>query len=94
MVQAVARLGDFSTGHGCWPPRPNDESSSNVYVNGLGVHRKTDHWMPHTCVSTHDGELSEGSSTVFVNGLECGRIGDPISCGDFVRDGSPNVFCG
>ena len=44
----VARKGDIGSGHGCWPPRPNDEGSQDVYVNGIPLHRQGDHWQPHT----------------------------------------------
>lgn len=92
-MPAVARLGDVCTGHECWPSRPNASSSPSVFVNGRGVHRKSDAWQPHTCVSTHSSVLASGSPTVFVNGLDCGRIGDPVACGSKVLTGSYNVFC-
>jgi len=93
----VARLGDQGSGHSCWPPRPNDQGSPDVYVNGLPLHRQTDHWMPHTCPSipnTHDGSLASGSSTVYCNGLQVGRVGDPVDCGSTVAQGSPDVYAG
>ena len=65
-----------------WPPRQNGGASSNVFVNSIGVHRQSDYWPPHTCPSipeTHAGSLASGSSTVYVNGLQCGRIGDPVT---------------
>ncbi|MCX7999773.1 MAG: hypothetical protein N3A69_12625 [Leptospiraceae bacterium] len=43
----VVRLVDKSCGHGCWPPRPNDEGSPNVFVNSRPVHRLGDHWETH-----------------------------------------------
>jgi len=49
--------------------------------------------MIHCCAGPcHDGVLAHGSPTVFVNGKEAGRITDPITCGDFVATGSPNVY--
>ena len=94
-MPAVTRLGDVCTGHGCYPPRVNDEASTNVFVNGIGVHREGDHWVTHTCGdNTHDGILETGSSTVFVNGIPAARIGDPISCGSLSAQGSPSVFFG
>lgn len=80
-----------------WPPRSNSQASTNVFCNGIGVHRQGDSWNPHTCPSipeTHGGNLAAGSSTVYVNGKQCGRIGDPVSCGSTVAQGSPNVFAG
>lgn len=95
MGKPVVRLGDYSCGHGCFPPRPNDEGSPNVFVNGLPVHRLGDHWVTHCCgPACHDGVASSGSSTVFVNGKAICRVGDSISCGDTMCDGSPNVFAG
>lgn len=96
-MPAVARLGDTDTGHGCWPPRPSAAGSPNVFVNGRAVVRQDDAWQPHTCPSipeTHGGSLSGGSSKVFVNGKPIGRIGDSISCGSVVAEGSGNVFAG
>lgn len=91
----VCRIGDRASGHGCFPPRTNDEGSSDVFANGIGVHRKSDHWINHTCgENTHDSILAEGSPSVFVNGLGLGRIGDPIACGSAIIEGSLNVFCG
>ena len=96
-MPAVCRLGDMGSGHGCWPPRPNDQGSPNVFVNGLPAHRQGDHWVSHCCCAipeTHDSSLASGSSTVYVNGKQLGRIGDPIACGSVVSSGSPNVFAG
>lgn len=93
MPRAV-RFGDISTGHGSWPPRPNDEASDNVIINGKGAHRLGDHWPTH-CNSTptcHDGNASQGSPNVFVNGRNKCRVGDAISCGDHMAEGSPDVI--
>lgn len=95
-MPALTYKGSISTGHGAFPPRVNDEGSPNVYVNGIAVHRTGDHWVTHcnptpTC---HDGTLSGGSSTVFINGQAAGRIGDATSDGDYVAEGSPDVFAG
>nr|DAQ22968.1 MAG TPA: Baseplate wedge protein [Caudoviricetes sp.] len=38
--------------------------------------------------------ISSGSATVFINGKAAGRIGDPVSCGGTVADGSPSVYIG
>ena len=78
--------------------------SSNVFVNGEGVSRKGDvntvHLKPEGG-GGEDGEIpckphavgiKSGSSTVKVNGLGCGRVGDPTCTA--VAEGSPNVFSG
>ena len=94
-MPAVSYLGAICTGHACFPPRVNDEASPNVFVNGIAVHREGDHWITHCCGdSCHDSALASGSSTVFVNGLQMARIGDPVACGSAIAQGSDNVFCG
>ena len=93
-MPGVCRLGDICTGHGCYPPRPNVQASPTVFVNGIAVHRQSDTWATHSCSSCHGGVLARGCHTVFVNGLEMGRIGDPVSCGSHVAMGSSDVFCG
>lgn len=96
-MAAVTRLGDMSTGDPCGaPPRPSSGASGDVFVNGIAVHRQSDSWTPHSCPDSppHGANLSSGSSTVYVNSLQCGRIGDPISCGSSVAAGSSDVFAG
>ena len=99
-MPAVTRLGDNCTGHECFPPRSSTSGSPNVYVNDIPAHRQGDGWSAHTCThpdiphGTHGGSLAAGSSTVFVNGKQLGRIGDPVSCGSSVASGSKNVFAG
>jgi len=94
-MAAATRLGDICSGHGCFPPRVNDEASNNVFINGLGAHRKGDHWVTHCCtIICHDGIAEEGSSKVFINGKAAVRIGDPITCGSVSAQGSPSVFFG
>jgi uncharacterized Zn-binding protein involved in type VI secretion len=94
-MPAATRLGDICTGHGCFPPRPNDEASDNVFINGIGAHRLDDHWVTHCCgPACHDGVAAEGSSTVFINNKAAVRIGDLLSCGSASAEGSPSVFFG
>jgi uncharacterized Zn-binding protein involved in type VI secretion len=96
-LSAVTRLGDSCTGHGCWPPRSSTGGSGNVFVNGIPIHRQGDGWAAHTCPSipeTHASALGAGSSTVFANGKQVGRVGDPVACGGVVASGSENVFAG
>jgi len=94
-MPSVCRLGDRCSGHACWPPRPNDQASSDVFANGIGTHRQGDHWAVHCCGSEcHDSFLARGSKSVFVNGKQLARIADPVACGSAVIEGSLNVFCG
>jgi len=94
-MPAVTRLGDRCTGHGCHPPRVNNQASSDVFVNGIGAHRMGDGWEVHCCgPDCHASNLSTGSGSVYVNGKQLARIGDPIACGSAVAEGSSNVFAG
>jgi len=97
MSGPLTRLGDTDSGHGCWMGRSNDTASPDVFCNGIPNHRQGDHWILHCCPSIpecHDGFLLVGSPTVFTNGLQQARVGDPISCGGFVITGSPDTFVG
>lgn len=94
-MPAVARLGDKDTGHGSWPPRPSTSGSPNVFINGIAALRVDDTYGPHTSGSnTHSGTVVSGSGTVKVNGKSLARIGDDVSCGSAIAQGSPNVFAG
>lgn len=91
----VHRLGDIGTGHGCWPPRPNNQASPNVFCNDIPVHRQSDSWAVHCCGPVcHSSNLAAGSSTVFANGLQLARIGDPVACGSNAATGSGDTFAG
>lgn len=90
----VVRLGDRCTGHGCWPSRPNIQASPDVFVNDLGWHRVGDAWATHCCPPPcHGGVLAQGSPDVFINGRAGGRMGDPVSCGSYCLQHSPDVNC-
>ncbi len=95
-MAAVTRLGDVCTGHSCYPARASTGGSPTVYVNGIAAHREGDGWSQHACPDTspHGGALASGSATVFANGQELGRIGDPVDCGSGVASGSGDVFAG
>lgn len=92
-MPAASRLNDPCTGHGCFPPRNNASASSDVLVNGKGVHREGDDWAAHCCgPSCHSGKTAQGSPNVFTNGKAKARIGDPVDCGSAIASGSSNVF--
>ncbi|RFA31333.1 PaaR repeat-containing protein [Alkalilimnicola ehrlichii] len=94
-MPAVSRVGDICTGEGCFPPRKSTSGSGDVTINGKAALRVGDAFEEHACGnSAHESALAEGSSTVFVNRLPLGRIGDPIACGSAVAQGSTNVFAG
>ena len=81
----------------CSTPR-RDQRSDNVLVNGTGIPRQgdnnTSHLLPPPPCPSHAAPIAIGSTTVFINGKGCGRIGDAISGCTSVATGSSNVFAG
>lgn len=96
-MPAATRQGDTCTGHDACPSRPLAKGSPNVFFNGQPAGRvSTDHYAAHGCIvhAPHSAVVLSGSSTVFINGCPAARVGDPVSCGGSVRQGSPNIFIG
>ena len=95
-MPAVTRIGDADVPHCSGMTRA--VGSSNVFANGIAVSRQSDintvHKKPPAPCSPHAAPIASGSSTVKVNGLGCGRIGDGISGCTSVAAGSSNVFAG
>lgn len=92
----ATRLGDNCTGHDACAPQPLVTASDNVLINGLGTGRVTDLYASHGCIvhGAHQDSINNGSGTVFINGLPAARIGDAVSIGGEVAQGSPNVIIG
>ena len=95
-MPAATRQNDNCTGHDACPPVPLVTFSPNVNINGLGAGRQTDLCSPHGCVAHpgHQDVIVAGSSKVYINGLPAARVGDAVSIGGAVQDGSPNVIIG
>ena len=95
-MPAVTRKGDADVTHCSTPYR--EAHSPDVFVNGIPVSRQGDvntgHLLPGAPCPSHQAPIAVGSSTVFINGKGCGRIGDVISGCTSVAEGSPNVFAG
>ncbi len=93
-MPAVTRIGDPDVTHCTGMVRA--VGSGNVFANSIGISRQGDvntgHKLPGVPCPSHAAPISSGSSTVFVNGKQCGRIGDPTCTS--VAGGSPNVFAG
>ena len=73
--------------------------SPNVIVNGTGISRQgdnnTSHLLPGVPICpSHAAPIATGSTTVFINGKGCGRIGDAITGCTSVATGSSNTFAG
>jgi uncharacterized Zn-binding protein involved in type VI secretion len=98
-MPAVSRIGDMSTGHGCFAPTALIQTPvTKTFFNGKlasVVNSATQH-APHTCgITTHSGSTrspSSGASKTFIEGKLAARIGDNIACGDAIAEGSPNSF--
>ena len=94
--KAVTRKGDADVVHCSVPHRL--QHSPDVYVNNIAVSRQGDlntvHVLPGVPCPSHQAPIATGSTTVFINGKGCGRIGDSISACTSVAQGSDNVFAG
>ena len=98
-MPAVSRLGDMSTGHGCFPPTALVQTPvTKTFFNGIKasvVDNACQH-ASHTCgITTHAGSTrspSSGASKTFIEGKPAARIGDNIACGDAIAEGSTNSF--
>jgi uncharacterized Zn-binding protein involved in type VI secretion len=95
-MPAVTRIGDADIAHCSGMVRA--AGSGNVFANNIPISRQSDvntvHLLPGSPCPPHSAPIADGSATVFVNNLGCGRIGDAISGCTAVAAGSPNVFAG
>ena len=95
-MPAVTRVGDADVAHCSGMSRA--QGSGNVFANGIPISRQGDkntvHLKPGSPCPPHSASISSGSSTVFVNGKGCGRVGDGSSGCTSVAAGSSNVFAG
>ena len=93
-MPAVTRIGDADVSHCSGMTRA--EGSPNVFCNSIPISRQGDdntgHLLPGAPCPGHSAPITTGSTTVFVNGVGCGRIGD-ATCTS-VAEGSPDVFAG
>ena len=95
-MPAVTRIGDADVAHCSGMTRA--EGSSNVFVNSIAVSRQGDnntgHLLPGAPCPSHAAPITTGSTTVFINGKGCGRVGDAITSCTSVATGSSNTFAG
>ena len=95
-MPAVTRIGDADVAHCSGMTRA--VGSGDVFANGIGISSQGDvntvHLLPGAPCPPHSAPIASGSSTVFVNGKGCGRVGDGISGCTSVAAGSSNVFAG
>lgn len=95
-MPAVTRIADADVAHCSGMVRA--QGSGNVFANGRPVscqsHKNTVHLKPGSPCPPHSAPITSGSSTVKVNGLGIGRVGDAVSGCTSVAAGSSNVFAG
>lgn len=95
-MPAVTRIGDADVAHCSGMTRA--QGSGDVFANSIAISRQGDnnttHLLPGVPCPAHAAPIASGSSTVFVNGKGCGRVGDGISGCTSVAAGSSNVFAG
>ncbi len=95
-MPAATRIGDADVPHCSGMTRA--VGSPDVYVNNIPWSRQGDvntvHLLPPAPCPSHAAPIASGSSTVKVNGMGAGRIGDGISGCTSVAAGSSNVFAG
>lgn len=95
-MPAATRIGDADIPHCSGMVRA--QGSGSVFVNGIPwscqSHVNTVHLLPGSPCPSHNAPITTGSSTVFVEGLGAGRIGDAVTGCTAVAQGSPNVFAG
>ena len=96
-MPAQCRLGDMSTGHGCFPPTPvNGSVASKTTIEGDPAAMQGSTHPDHACGnSVHAGRsISGGSSKTTIEGKPAARIGDSIGCGDSMAQGASKTFFG
>ena len=95
-MPAATRIGDADVPHCSGMTRA--VGSPNVFVNDIAWSRQTDvntpHLLPPPVCPTHAAGIATGSTTVFVNDLGAGRVGDGISGCTSVAAVSENTFAG
>lgn len=79
-------------------PQQGQRVLPDVFVNNIPISRQGDNNTPHLlpglpCPS-HAAPITTGSTTVFINNVGCGRIGDGVTACTSVAEGSPNTFAG
>lgn len=92
----ATRIGDADIPHCSGMVRA--VGSPDVFVNKIPWSRQTDvntpHLLPGVPCPTHRAPIARGSSSVYVNRLGAGRVGDEIAACTLVAEGSGDVFAG
>jgi len=100
-MSAVSRVGDsLSTGHACTGSTTiaSSNTDGSVKVNNInaivvGAPTVSHPFPPNPPCAPHVANLNAGSSSVFIQGITVGRVGDSADAGA-MTSGSDNVFAG
>ena len=100
-MPAVSRVGDsLSTGHACTGSTTiaSSNTDGSVKVNNInaivvGAPTVSHPFPPNPPCAPHVANLNAGSSSVFIQGIAVGRVGDSADAGA-MTSGSDNVFAG
>lgn len=98
-MPAVSRIGDMSTGHGCFAPTALVLTPVvKTFFNGVlasvvssGCQHES-HCCGTVCHSGSERSPSSGAGKTYIEGFAAARIGDNIACGDAIAQGSSNSF--
>jgi uncharacterized Zn-binding protein involved in type VI secretion len=97
MAKQIARTTDPISPHSPCGPGQCGVGSSKVLVENKMVycvgHSTFPHGVPPFCIP-HVTVLTNGSSKVFVEGKQVGRVGDAHACGVIITSGSSKVMLG
>ena len=85
MPEAATKGSAVSTGHGCDAQTTIADGDSSVQIGGKDAAVQGSNLTTHTVPSgdkcvPHSTKVTEGSSSVLVNGKPLARVGDGIGC--------------
>lgn len=89
-MPSVSYDGCLTTGHGQYPPTPINSSQTKFFVNGKALLINSDLADPHG--HSPVGKCIATSTKLFVGGVNVVMIGDSLTDGDTVAQGSPKLF--
>ena len=94
--RGIRRIKELEGCHQCWPPVPVITGSLNVFVNSIAALRVGDVTAVHVCGKKppHTDTCVKGSKRVRINMLDTMRIGDLLSFGAVMTEGSHTVLAG
>lgn len=89
-MAGIAYENSLTTGHSTAPPTNLISSQDLVTVDGKKVIVDGDKIIPHAYHDDppHNGHVIASGDVVYIMGKAVAQIGDPISCGDTVSEGS------